>query len=83
MQMEAQAKAQDDSEEVDVDQIKKKTKYSVDDITMGLDKQMKLSKKKKGAVAVDMQMDLGTKTIKKNEKISALRDKRKKVKSRS
>ena len=78
MRMEAEEKAEDDSD-VEIDQLKK-PKYSVDDITMDLEKQMKISKKK---ASKDTSMDLGTKTIKKGEKISALRQKRKSVKSRS
>ena len=81
MRMEAQAKAADDSDEVDLDKLKKKKAYNVDDITMDLDKQMKITKKKKGAQNVAMEP--ATKTIKKGEKIQALRKKRKGVKSRS
>jgi hypothetical protein len=46
--MEAEAKAADDSDEVDAEKLKKKKAYNVDDITMDLDKQMKITKKKKG-----------------------------------
>ena len=48
MRMEAEAKAADDSDEVDAEKLKKKKAYNVDDITMDLDKQMKITKKKKG-----------------------------------
>ena len=81
MRMEAEAKAADDSDEVDAEKLKKKKAYNVDDITMDLDKQMKITKKKKGDKNVEMET--GTKTIKKGEKIQALRKKRKFVKSRS
>ena len=81
MRMEAEAKAADDSDEVDAEKLKKKKAYNVDDITMDLDKQMKITKKKKGTQNVEMET--GTKTIKKGEKIQALRKKRKFVKSRS
>lgn len=82
MEAEADAKEQDDdSDEVDIGQLKKKSKYNVDDITMGLDKQMKLSKKSKQNE--NIEMDLGTKKIVKGSKMSALRQKRKFVKSRS
>jgi hypothetical protein len=83
MQMEARAKAADDSDEVDADQLKKKKAYNVDDITKDLEKQMKISKKKGTQQNDNFEMDLGTKTIKKGEKISALRKKRKAVRSRS
>ena len=46
--MEAEAKAADVSDEVDAEKLKKKKAYNVDDITMDLDKQMKITKKKKG-----------------------------------
>lgn len=78
MRMEAEAKAADDSDEVDAGELKRKA-YNVEDITMDLDKQMKLSKKKKGQTNVEAP----TKTIQKGEKIQALRKKRKAVKSRS
>jgi len=37
MIMEANAKEQDDSEEVDLGALRKKSKYSVEDITLDLD----------------------------------------------
>ena len=76
MRLEAEAKEQDDDEEVDISKIKK---YSVDDITAGMDKYMKISKKKKTAADVPME----SKTIQKGEKIKALRKSRKSVKSRA
>lgn len=47
MIMEAEAKEQDDSEEVDLGALRKKTKYTVEDITLDLDKKMKIVKKSK------------------------------------
>jgi hypothetical protein len=79
MIMEAEAKEQDDSEEVDLGQLRKKSKYTVEDITLDLDKKMKIVKKSKKNV----EMDLGSKKITKGSKIGALREKRKHVKSRS
>jgi hypothetical protein len=79
MRLEAEAKAQDDSDEVDYSSLKK-SNYNVDDITMDLDKQMKISKKK-GPKNVEMQP--ASRPIQKGEKIKALREKRKSVKSRS
>lgn len=84
MKMESQAKEQEDSEEIDVGALKKKkAKYTVDDITMDLDKQMKIGKKSKREKMLEDAIEVGTKTIKKGEKIKELRQKRKHVKSRS
>ena len=85
MEAEAEAKEADDSDDVDAEKLKKRKNYNVDDITKDLDNQMKISKKKGASKqnAGDFEMDLGKKTIKKGEKIGALRKKRKMVRSRS
>jgi RIO-like serine/threonine protein kinase len=77
MIMEAEAKEMDDSEEVDLNQIKKKSKYNVEDMTLDLDQKMKIVKKSR------KEKDITTKMITKGSKITALREKRKHVKSRS
>ena len=82
MEAEAEAKAaEDDSDEIDAEKLKKKKAYNVDDITMDLDKQLKINKKKKGDKNVEMET--GTKAIVKGSRLLALRKKRKFVKSRS
>lgn len=83
-QMEEERKQQEMSDEDEVDISKmKRANYTVDDITDGLSKQMKISKKKKASSSTDAEM---TKTIKKTqpgEKIAALKKKSKNKRNRS
>lgn len=68
---------EDSDGDVDISNVKKS--YTVDDITSGMSKQMKISKKKGGAT-VDIQMDTPTKKIQKSK---ALKETHKKKRSRS
>ena len=68
----------DQEDEEDFSAIKKA--YTVDDITMGMDSQLKLTKKKKKSKTADAEMMEATKTIKKevkNSKISLIKQKSK------
>ena len=66
---EAAEKEQEDSEEVDLGALRKKSKYTVEDITLDLDKKMKIVKKSKKTP----DMEVGTKKITKGSTINALR----------
>lgn len=82
MRKEAAEEEQDDDDEVDISDLKKA--YTVDDITEGMNEQLKISKKKKKK-GEDANMEV-TKVIKKPEpgsRIAMLKKKGKGKKSRS
>ena len=70
LRKEAAQNMDESDDEIDMGALRKAKQYTVDDITMGLEKQMKIQKKKKKTKGEDMDMQVDSKAIKKPEKNS-------------
>ena len=84
MRAEKKRLEEEEDDEVDVSHIRKA--YTIDDITNDLDKQLKISKKKKKKAGEDNEMMDATKIIKKPERNSRnkmLKEKGKRKRTRS